>query len=257
MEPEEADNPTELTPRSKKRKQTAEAKAAAKLADPDGWKKKRREQERQRLINKKAREAIAAVRQAAEASTPNLTSTAAEAPQVRASDTSSSTVTTIDHATEMRKAFEHSIPLAVPAIEQALEAAAAELPPAVLDASRPDSPAPEARTAAEELASAQRKIADLEFDKRMLQHTLDARDSELANFADALGRAVREAEDLRDSCYSQRDRSLDDTVDSRGIALHVQNSNSCNCPGCMGLMFLEVPLRFKALYHARMRREQQ
>lgn len=257
MEPEEVLTPTELTPCSKKRKQTADAKAAAKLADPEGWKKKRAEQERQRQINKKARLAIEAVRQAAEdESTPPSKTATAKVQQVRATP-DVATVTTVDHSLEMRKAFEHSIPLAVPGVEQALREAAANRDPE-LPASRPEPPPPEDQTVAEQLAAAERKIKSLEFDNRMLNFKLQDRDSELASFAGSLGRAVKEAEALRESCYSQSDRSLDEVaVDGRGVALHIPNSNSCHCPGCMGLMFLECPLRFKALYHARMQREQQ
>ena len=56
-----------MSPASKKRQQTKDAKAADRLRDEKAFKAKRAAQERQRLANKKAREAAEAAEKAAAA----------------------------------------------------------------------------------------------------------------------------------------------------------------------------------------------
>jgi hypothetical protein len=60
MDQDEEAAPRELTPRSRKRKAVREAKAAAKRRDPVAFRALRAEQERNRLQNKKSREAAKA-----------------------------------------------------------------------------------------------------------------------------------------------------------------------------------------------------
>jgi hypothetical protein len=250
--------PQVLSPRSKKRKATKDAKEAAKLKDPVAYRAKRAEQERNRLHNKEAREAARADAARAICYVPSTPGAAAAATASRLSLTSYGatganrlplqTPTVIGDAT-----FHLSLPYGLSPPPPS------PIPPPILPPSVPSTIALSAQPPAPKPTPLirdgrtfeQKRIKELELQVQNLEDAVRTRDAELKGYADVLHSTVRDATEMRDSDHMDAGSAV------RGYMLAVPHKpdGPCDCVFCIGLSFLAPSLKHRAACMARMRDE--
>ena len=269
MEPsEQSVTPPELTPRSGKRAAVKAAKAEAKFRDPVAFKALRAQQERNRVRNKKLRDAAIAAAASATASGAVASITgqgfissassplpAIPASAIAAACTADWAAPLLGDAT-MHRALPYGLCPPPPS----------PVPPPYLPAMPPPFPPPVAALApfqnngqADGVARIkdgrtfeQKRIKELELKVQSLEEAVSTRDAELKGYADSLRDTVAVATEMRDADDLAHAGSA---IRGYMIAVPHKPEGSCDCVFCIALSFLAPPLKHRATCMARMRAE--
>jgi hypothetical protein len=261
---EESAAPSELTPRSRKRAAVKAAKAEAKRRDPVAFKALRAEQERNRIRNKKLREA-------ANAATALTTADGATMPSLppRAITAASTPLSAFACSTNVARltgpapppfgdaTFHLNLPygLSPPPPSPIPPPSLPPMPPPPVGPLTPfnNLQQPDVRCMIKDGRTfEQKRIKELELRVRQLEDAVSTRDAELQGYADSVYDTVKAATEMRDA----DDHTLAGTaICGYMMAFPHKPEGPCDCVYCIGLSFLAPMLKHRAGCMARMRAE--